>query len=238
TATEEVAEKVATYDEVDYVTKEKTRQLTEPEADEKGVAADDNIEWNVERVGAPSAWEEGYDGSGAVVASIDSGVEWDHPALKEKYYGYNTKTGKVDHSDSWFDATNGEEQPSDIVGPGTHTIGTMVGSEPDGTNQVGVAPGAKFIAAKAFSVRGGTDTDITAAAEWIAERANIVDVVNNSWGGGYPGKDEWFRDIVQNWIDLNIFPEFSAGNINDVNRGGPGSIVAPANYPESFATGA
>src|SRR5699024_4009788 len=44
--------------------------------------------------------------------------------------------------------------------------------------------------------------------------------------------------IVQNWIDLNIFPEFSAGNINDVNRGGPGSIVAPANYPESFATGA
>src|SRR5699024_6211742 len=72
TATEEVAEKVATYDEVDYVTKEETRQLIEPEVEEKGVIADDNIEWNVDRVGAPSAWEEGYDGSGAVVASIDS----------------------------------------------------------------------------------------------------------------------------------------------------------------------
>lgn len=63
------------------------------------------------------------------------------------------------------------------------------------------------------------------------------DVVNNSWGGG-PGLDEWFRPVVQAWRDAQIFPEFSAGNTSLSNPGGPASVANPANYPESFATGA
>src|SRR5699024_4054620 len=62
-------------------------------------------------------------------------------------------------------------------------------------------------------------------------------VVNNSWAGG-PGLDEWYRDVVKEWRSAGIFPEFSAGNVDLVNPGGPESIAAPANYPESFATGA
>ena len=42
---------------------------------------------------APEAWALGIDGSGTVVASLDTGVQWDHPALKEKYRGYNAATG-------------------------------------------------------------------------------------------------------------------------------------------------
>lgn len=44
--------------------------------------------------------------------------------------------------------------------------------------------------------------------------------------------------MVQNWRAAEIFPEFSAGNTTLSNPGGPGSIANPANYPESFATGA
>src|SRR5699024_9386398 len=97
TATEKVAKSVAAFDEVEFVTKSETRQLIDGEEDEQAIAADDEIEWNVDRVDAPSTWKSGIDGSGTVVASIDTGVQWDHPALKEKYYGYDTETGEVDH---------------------------------------------------------------------------------------------------------------------------------------------
>ncbi|EMR07349.1 Bacillopeptidase F precursor [Bhargavaea cecembensis DSE10] len=248
TATKEVAEKIAGFSEVEKILPDENRQLfvtktPEAKAPKAEIA---NVEWNVERVKAPQAWNLGIDGTGTVVASIDTGVQWDHPALKEQYRGYNAATGEVNHDYNWFDATVGNTTPYDDQGHGTHVTGTMVGAEPDGSNQVGVAPGAKWIAVKAFTAAGGTDSDLLAAAQWIlaptdAEgnaRVDMApDVVNNSWGGG-PGLDEWYREVVQNWRAAQIFPEFSAGNTTLFNPGGPGSVAAPANYPESFATGA
>lgn len=122
-------------------------------------------------------------------------------------------------------------------------MGTIVGGEPDGSNQIGVAPGAKWIAVKAFSAAGGTDVDLLQAGEWILAPKDsegnphpelAPDIVNNSWGGG-PGFDEWYRPMVQNWRAADIFPVFAAGNSGE---NGPGSISNPSNYPESFAVGA
>jgi bacillopeptidase F len=248
TATKEVAEKVASFAEVEKVLPNETRQLfttkTEDAVTPKSEIA--NVEWNVARVKAPDVWAMGIDGAGTVVASIDTGVQWDHPALKEKYRGYNSSTGQANHDFNWFDATAGQATPYDDLGHGTHVTGTMVGSETNGSNQVGVAPGAEFISVKAFSANGGTDVDLLEAAQWILAptdsegnaRVDLApDVVNNSWGGG-PGLDEWYRDVVTNWRAAEIFPEFSAGNTTLSNPGGPGSVASPANYPESFATGA
>lgn len=255
TATKEIAERVAKFKEVEKILPNETRQLFKPnkattkEKTKVNVTpkkADDNVEWNVKKIGASAAWNLGIDGTGTVVASIDSGVQWDHPALKEKYRGYQPADDSVDHDFNWFDATAGREEPYDDQGHGTHVTGTMVGGEANGSNMIGVAPGAKWIAVKAFTASGGTDVDLLAAGEWIlaptdAEgnaRVDMApDVVNNSWGGG-PGLDEWYREMVQNWRAAQIFPEFSAGNTNFSNPGGPKSIAAPANYPESFATGA
>ncbi|MCM3639110.1 S8 family serine peptidase [Sporosarcina luteola] len=248
TATKEIAQAVGTFAEVEKVLPNETRQLqtTVVENSEAPKSQLANVEWNVERVNAPQAWDMGIDGSGTVVASIDTGAQWDHPALKQKYRGYNPGTGDVNHDYNWFDATAGRTTPYDDHGHGTHVTGTMVGSEPSGNNQIGVAPGAKWIAVKAFTASGGTDRDLLAAAQWILAptdangnaRVDLApDVVNNSWGGG-AGLDEWYRDVVRNWRAAEIFPEFSAGNTTLTNPGGPGSVAAPANYPESFATGA
>lgn len=164
--------------------------------------------------------------------------------IKEKYRGYNAADGSVNHEYNWFDATAGRAAPYDDDNHGTHTMGTMVGSE--GNNQIGVAPGAKWIAVKAFTPAGGTDADLLEAGQWIIAPTDAQgnphpekapDVVNNSWGGG-PGIDDWYRQMVQNWRAAEIFPEFSAGNTTLTNPGGPGSVANPANYPESFATGA
>src|SRR5699024_4326207 len=136
--------------------------------------------------------------------------------------------------------------PYDDVGHGSHTVGTMVGSESDGTHHIGMAPGAQWIAVKAFNPLGGTDADLLAAGEWIlAPKDNdgnphpekAPDVVNNSWGGG-AGMNEWYRPMIQNWRASGIFPVFAAGNTTGSNSGGPGSVSVPGNYPESFTVGA
>ncbi|KON88130.1 peptidase S8 [Sporosarcina globispora] len=257
TATKEVMEQIAAFPEVEKILPNETRQLhkavkpadsketSETKASENSKT--DSVEWNLKNVGAPSVWKMGIDGTGTVVASIDTGVQWDHPALKEKYRGFDpANPNNPDHEFNWYDPATGATNPYDEIGHGTHVTGTMVGAEPNGDNQIGVAPGAKWIAVKAFTEDGGTDVDLLAAGEWILAPKDkngnphpekAPDVVNNSWGGG-PGLDEWYRPMVNAWRAAEIFPEFSVGNTNFFNPGGPESAASPSNYPESFATGA
>jgi bacillopeptidase F len=242
TATKEVAEKLASFSDVEKLLPNEQRELIKAVETDAEVPQNETaeIEWNIDRVGAPAVWDMGIDGEGTVVASIDTGADWEHPALQDKYRGYDPATGEVDHTYSFYDPVNEEEVPYDDQGHGTHVTGTMVGSEADGSNQVGVAPGAQWISVQAFTDAGAYDTDLLAAAEWILAPGGDVtkapDVVNNSWGGG-SGLDEWYRDAVISWRAADIFPAFAAGNTTLTNPGGPGSVAVPANYPESFATG-
>ena len=76
-------------------------------------------------------------------------MQFDHPALVRQYRG-NNGDGTFDHNYNWFDPAGvcvPSTAPCDNDGHGTHTMGTMVGDD-GGANQIGVAPGAKWIAAK------------------------------------------------------------------------------------------
>ena len=91
-------------------------------------------------------------GEGIVVANIDTGVQFNHPALVGQYRG-NLGGGTFDHNYNWFDPSKVCGSPSlvpcDNNSHGTHTMGTMVGDDGDpGPNQIGVAPHARWIAAK------------------------------------------------------------------------------------------
>ena len=88
-------------------------------------------EWNIDRVNAPRVWHEfGVRGEGVTVANIDTGVDYDHPALAAKYRGRHGD-GTVDHAYNWFDPAHGcpTAAPCDNAGHGTHTMGTMVGDD-------------------------------------------------------------------------------------------------------------
>lgn len=203
-----------------------------------------DIEWNIKQINADDVWNTyGIDGTGVVVATIDSGVVWDHPALKNKYRGYNAATGTVDHSASWYDAYAGRTTPyDDSSSPhGTHVMGTILGQESTGKNAIGVAPGAKFIAAKGLGPYGGSSSDLIDAGQWMLKpggsAANAPDVINNSWGGGAEMND-WYRDVVRAWRAAGIVPVFAAGNYNSYGEPPAGSIACPSNYPESFAVAA
>jgi len=106
-----------------------------------------------------------------VVANVDTGVEYTHPALVRQYRG-TTGDGAYDHNYNWYDPAavcgTGDSGPCDNVGHGTHTMGTMVGDDGDpGENQIGVAPHARWIAAKGCESSWCSTESLVAAAQWI-----------------------------------------------------------------------
>lgn len=227
-----------------FSVEEGVEELAEQDVSTSAASSSD-IEWNIKQVQADKVWNNyDIDGTGVVVGMIDTGVTWNHPALKNKYRGYNPSTGTVNHSASWFDAYAGRSVPYDESSSphGTHVMGTILGQEASGRNAIGVAPGAKFIVAKGLGPYGGSGQDLLAAAQWMlrpgGSTANAPDVICNSWGGG-EGINSWFRDAVRAWRAAGILPVFAAGNqLPGEPLPWPGSISVPSNYPESFAVGA
>lgn len=171
-------------------------------------------EWGLLNIGAPSVWSTfGTTGEGIVVANIDTGVEFTHPAVAAKYRGLGAG-GTLDHNYNWFDPSSicPSPAPCDNHDHGTHTMGTMVGDD-GGSNQIGVAPGAKWIAAKGCESNNCSDAALLASGEWIVAPTDLAgtnprpdlapDIVNNSWGGS--GFDPWYQDIVDSWNAASIF---------------------------------
>ncbi|GHJ45688.1 hypothetical protein Cs7R123_30300 [Catellatospora sp. TT07R-123] len=241
TGDQSVVDALAAEPSVASIAPSKTYPLVQPiqGTDQATVNA---VEWGLDNIKAPQVWSEyGVRGEGIVVANIDSGVQYDHPALVGKYRG-NTG-GTFSHDYNWFDPTGicTGGTPCDNNDHGTHTMGTMVGDDGAG-NVIGVAPGAKWIAAKGCEVNTCSDASLLAAAQWVlapTDRAGNnprpdlhPDVVNNSWGGS--GGDLWYEDSVDAWIAAGIFPMFSNGN-EGPNCGTAGS---PGDYPQSYSAGA
>ncbi|MFY1634458.1 S8 family serine peptidase [Solwaraspora sp. WMMB335] len=200
------------------------------------------VEWNITNVRAPQVWSEfGTRGEGTVVATIDSGVEYDHPALAASYRGADG-TGGYDHDYNWFDPAGicPAGTPCDNDGHGSHVTGTMTGDD-GGANQIGVAPGARWIAAKGCESSSCSDASLLGAGQWVLAPTDTdgqnprpdlrPDVVNNSWGGGQ--NDLWYEQTVDAWVAAGIFPAFAIGN------DGPscGTANSPGDYPQAYATG-
>ncbi len=197
-------------------------------------------EWNLSHIGITDVWAEGITGEGIVVANLDSGVQWDHPALKSKYRGWNGYT--VNHDYNWHDGYSSSRVPVDTHGHGTHVMGTMVGDDGMG-NQIGGAPGAKWIACR--GLRGGYGSYCHKCLEWFlapykfgqSPSQGLPDkaphVINNSWGS-LEGGDYQFAPDIDALQAAGIFVEFSAGNAGDSCQ----TLGSPGDYPQVLTTGA
>ncbi len=210
------------------------------------------IEWGVNNVNAPAVWAQGFIGQGMVIGEQDTGVRWTHNALKAKYRGWDGAT--ADHNFNWHDSihSGGGDCSTDTVAPcdddghGTHTAGTTVGES--GTNQIGVAPGAKWIGCRNMNVGVGTPATYTECFQFMIAPTDLAGnnanpalrphVLNNSWGcpvdeGCVTGAE--LETIVNNTQAAGIFVAVSAGNA------GPNCETVedpPAFYSASFSIGA
>ncbi len=197
--------------------------------------------WHLVQIAADRVHRElGITGRGVVVANMDTGVDWTHPALSATYRGKNGQ-----HDYNWFDVTGTyPTAPGDGHGHGTFTMGLMVGRATE-TVQVGVAPGATWIAVKVFADNGTTtDAQLHQGFQWILaptdlhgnnpDPARAPDIVSNSWGSDNGG-DETFLPDVMAWRAAGIIPVFAAGNNGQV---GPGSVGTPGAFASVIAVGA
>ena len=137
--------------------------------------------------------------------------------------------------------------PCDDHDHGTHTTGTTSGDDGAG-NQIGVAPGAKWIGCRNMDQGNGTPATYTECFQWFIAPTDLhgqepqpdakrPHVMNNSWG--CPPSEgcaaDTLRTIVENTEAAGIFVVASAGN-----AGSACSTVQdpPAIYAASFSVGA
>ena len=155
------------------------------------------IEPGINYTHAPQVWAEGFTGQQIVVACADTGVRWTHDALKPHYRGWDGQN--ADHDYNWHDSIhdstgnvcgNDSPFPCDDQFHGSHTTGTMVGDDGQG-NQIGMAPGAKWIGCRNMDANVGTPARYIECMQWFLAPTRIngadpdptkaPDITNNSW---------------------------------------------------------
>jgi subtilisin family serine protease len=218
--------------------------VEEPEStDAPAVAAAAGSTYGIKAINADDMWGQGFTGEGIVVAGLDTGVSRDHPALAAQYRGAATGS-----SYNWFDAAGtGSGAPYDEHGHGTHTMGTMVGTD-DGTTNIGVAPGAQWIATNGCA-QSCSDAALVASGQWLLaptqshganpDPAMRPHVVNNSWGLSL-SSDPFMEDVIAAWEAAGIFSTWSNGNDGELgceSSGSPGARQASYSVGAFSSTG-
>ncbi|MGW3605746.1 S8 family serine peptidase [Micromonospora sp. NPDC005161] len=210
----------------------------------KAAAEAGTATWGLDAIHAPQAWAMGATGAGITVSNLDSGVQFDHPALMHQYRG-TKPDGTVDHNYNWM-ATRGTctGAPCDDNGHGTHTMGTMVGD--DGTNHVGVAPDAQWIATNGCCDSNGVES-LLQSGWWLLAPTDVQGnnpdpskrphVINNSWGQTVEHNfDDFFQAIDEAWSAAGIFSAWSSGNTTPYAA--CDTVSSPGSAESAYSVGA
>ncbi|ROT31669.1 peptidase S8 [Micromonospora sp. HM5-17] len=177
------------------------------------------LEHSVPQIGAPAAWQDGYDGTGVTVAVLDTGVDADHPDLAGQVVGQANFT---------------EEDGRDLHGHGTHVASTIAGTgAASGGRNRGVAPGAKLLSGKVCdSGTGCAESSILAGMQWAAEQGATV--VNMSLGGSDTPEVDPLEEAVQALTDeYGTLFVIAAGNDE-----AEGTINSPGSAEAALTVGA
>lgn len=213
-------------------------------------------EWGILKINADKVWEMGYRGQGVVVAGQDTGYDWLVSPLQQKYRGYIADS-LGDHNYNWHDAIHEPSvlsadslnpcgfdvlEPCDDNNHGTHTMGTMVGS--DTLNAIGVAPDAKWIACRNMERGNGSPSTYIECFEWFLAPTDLNNenpdpskaphVIANSWAcpeseGCNPSNWAFMEAAIENLR--------SAGTVVVVSAGNSGSDCGSVNNPAAIFEG-
>lgn len=184
---------------------EKKAKLIPFKVEEVDVKAD-KLPYGISTVEAPEIWKQGEKGEGVVIAILDTGIDINHPDLKDRIIGGRnfTSEGNVDD----FHDGNGH---------GTHVAGTIGASE-DGSGVIGIAPKCKLLICKVLDSNGSGSFDgiieaIDYARQWRGANNERVRIMNLSLGGSEDLPD--LHEAVKRAVNDNICMVVASGNEGD-----------------------
>lgn|GEM_PF-1896861 len=154
-------------------------------------------QWGMEKIKAAGGWDAAHPGSEVIIAVLDSGVDVNHPDLKDRLVpGVNT--------------VNPLKSARDSDGHGTHVAGIAGAATGNGTGVAGVAgiAGIKIMPVKVFDGWNGTDISITDGIIWAADHG--AKVINMSFGSNYPSKI--LADAIDYAYEKGVVLVAAAGN--------------------------
>ncbi len=178
--------------------------------------------WSVRRVNAPLLWQYGVDGSGSLVAVLDTGVNYNHPDL----HGQMWQSALYPHHG--YDFESNDDDPIDGQGHGTCCAGIVAGNGAAG-KMTGIAPRATIIAVRV----GGTEAQYWRGMQFAIEQGAHVISMSMSWkfpsSPNYPG----WRRTCEAILAAGILHANSIGNQGNQlsSHPLPYNIAAPGNCP-------
>ncbi|GBD29361.1 Thermophilic serine proteinase [bacterium HR32] len=170
-------------------------------------------QWDLWRMRVPEAWELA-DGAGVVVAVVDEGVDASHPEFAGQL--------ELPASGCQTDTVDGDYDPSDTGGHGTHVAGTVAAAA-NGAGVVGVAPRARILPVRVLGPLGGTVFSVATGIVCAVEHG--ARVLNLSLGS--PAYSRALEDAVRTATDGGAVVVMAAGN--EFQQGNPRT------YPAAFA---
>lgn len=172
----------------------------------------------IDRIGARHLWNQGYNGTGVVIAVLDTGVDLFHPDLSVSAFA------------SFVEA---DTLPTDLIGHGTYAASVAVGNGNSSEGLYsGIAPGATLLSAKV--TLGGlfaAPSWIVSGIEWASSRgADIILLPFNTLGA----PDDAVSEAIRRATEDGVFVVTAAGD------DGPDylTILSPGGSAEAFCVGA
>ncbi|GEK58922.1 serine protease [Marinococcus halophilus] len=197
---------------------------------ESGVSATSYVPAGVEMIEAPSQWKETSQGTGNIIAVIDTGCQTDHPDLQHQIVGGRNFTSDYYGAPSMIEDNNGH---------GTHVAGTIAAAG-NGLGIAGVAPKARLLILKALNGAGsgsmqGIIEAVRYAVSWRGSNEEQVRVISMSLGG--PQDVPELHEAIKEAVAADIAVVCAAGNEGDGDAGTE-EFAYPGAYNEVIQVGA
>ena len=174
-------------------------------------------QWPLDQTSFESTWPT-TDGTGVVVAVVDTGVRGDHEDL----------AGVVLPGLDLVDGSDGRIDPN---GHGTHVAGVIAAATQNGRGVSGAAPGVRILPVRVLAADGsGQSSDVAAGIVWAVDHG--ARVVNLSLGGTAPS--DGMRDAIT-YANANGVLVVAAGGNGGAGANEP---TYPAAYDAAIAVAA